>query len=516
MCMQPRSYQIDALNAIRSLYIKGIKRVLLHLATGAGKTFTFCTMLKQAYEKGTPSLVVVRGVKLIEQASLRLQAEGVPHGIYQGSNSRGHHHIIQVCSIDTLYRKRIAPPANFVVIDEAHQTAGEGYKWLLQHYAHSFILGVSATPHLQKGLHHIADAVVYPISILELMLAKFLVSPKYYGCDNPDLSGVQIQKGEFNEKQLEIVMRKNAIKGNIPAHYRKYADGRPTLMYCCTIAHSKLIVAQLKDTGIPALHIDAQSPDHIRQAAIDDLTAGRIKILSNVGVLTTGFDCPPVSCIILARPTMSYNLHIQIIGRGTRPYPGKDDFIVLDHAGNCLRHGPIEDEQPASLDARPKKQGPPPAERMTVCHACDFMYNPSCNACPACGRENPNAPDRNPKIEDGNLIELFSENVDRYFNRLKLIAKQRSYKKWWIMHQLTTKFGEELAQKYQQKIYKMHQWPITPIPSSLEPLNVALNKEWTAVFGSTIPVQPDVEINSSNSDTKAHPTSSDLQVMVNF
>lgn len=487
--MQARSYQTDALNAIRSYFSEGKKRVLLHLATGAGKTFTFCTMLKGAYEKRTPSIVVVRGVKLIEQASARLTAEGVPHGIYQGSNSRGNHHLIQVCSIDTLYRQRLAPPAKFLVIDEAHQTAGEGYKWFLEQYADAFILAVSATPHLQKGMRHIADEIVYPISIQELMLLGYLVTPKYYGCDTPDLTGVKIQHGDYNEKQLDVAMRKSAVRGNIPIHYKRYADGRPALMFCASVEHSCMLVAQLIAAGVPAVHIDASSSDSTRRNAIDDLTAGKIKVVSNVGILTTGFDCPPVSCIILARPTMSYNLHIQIIGRGTRPFPGKNDFIVLDHAGNVMKHGPIEDEQPAELDAKPKKK----IERlapMAKCSRCAFLYAPATAFCPECGEANLSAPNRTPKAIEGDLTQLFAENIDKFFERLKSIAKQRGYKKWWIFHQIKEKFGEKVAEEYRPKIFRLKQWTTeTPTPDSSEKLSELLINAEIAVFGSTRPEQ---------------------------
>lgn len=501
--MQLRSYQIEALNAIRMLYASNIKRVLLHLATGGGKTLTFCELLKAAYEKGTECAVVVRGVKLIEQASLRLQASGVPHGIYQGSNSRGHHHLVQVCSIDTLYRQKKVPKAAFIVIDEAHQTAGEGYKWFLDQFKDAYILGVSATPHLKKGLRHLADAVVYPISINELMRQGHLVSPRYYGCDTPDLSNVKIVGGEFNEKQLDVAMRKSALKGYIPEHYLKYGEGRPTLMFCATIEHSKMLVEQLNAKGILAAHVDADSSDEERQEAIDDLTAGRIKVLSNVGILTTGFDCPPVSCIILARPTMSYNLHIQIIGRGTRPFPGKKDFIVLDHAGNVMRHGPIEDEMQAELDPKPKQKKTGPREApLTSCSLCDALYSPAALACPECGEENPNPPDRTPKQKPGELIELFDEQVERFFARLKEIGRQRGYKKWWILAQINEKFGEHVAEKYKPRVFRMQQWATresTHIPPSSERLSDVLTKEMIAVFGSTTPAAPDAVTTLSNS-----------------
>lgn len=493
-----RPYQTESLEAIRENYAKGIKRVMLHLATGAGKTYTFCKMLKQAYEKGTPSLVVVRGVKLIEQASRRLAAEGVPHGIYQGSNSRGHHHIVQVCSIDTLYRQKKAPQAKFLVIDEAHQTGGEAYKWFLEQYKDAYILGVSATPHLRRGLRHIADALVYPISIKELMIDKYLVEPKYYSCDVPNLDQVRIKQGEFNEKQLEVVMRKTALKGNIPLHYKRFADGRPALMFAVTVEHSKLLVEQLRSAGIPAEHVDAKSSDEERQQKIDDLTAGRIKVLSNVGILTTGFDCPPVSCLILARPTMSYNLHIQMIGRGTRTFAGKTDFIVLDHAGNVARHGPIEDERAASLDERPKQEVSAPS-MLTPCIRCGFFFHNANKFCPQCGEENANAPKRNTKMDENvTLKEIFVENVEVFFNRLKVIAKQRGYKKWWILQELRTKFGQEVADQYQPVVYKMKQWKRTNIPHSSERLSEVLTKEMIAVFGSTTPEVPKEATLSSN------------------
>lgn len=484
------------------------------MATGGGKTLTFCTIVKLAHKKNTASLVVVRGVKLIQQASERLTREGVEHGIYQGQSSFGNHHLVQVCSIDTLYRRKIMPPAKLIIIDEAHQTTGNGYKWFLEQYPDAKILAVSATPHLRQGLRHIADVVVYPISINELIERGYLVPPRYFAPDEPDLKDVRVSKGEYNEKDLEMVMRKSALKGSIPEHYKKLADGRPALLFAVSVNHSKQVVEQLNAAGVPAGHVDADTPDKERYLAIGRLISGEIKVLSNVGILTTGFDCPPVSCIIMARPTLSYNLHIQMLGRGTRPHPGKENFIVIDHAGNMMRHGFIEAEPMAELDARPKrkKSDGPSEPPMVKCQECAGLYHPSLDKCPYCEAINDNkiAKIRTDKSE---LKEITLDSIWIYIERLMQEAKLRGFEKGWIIHTIERKFGKNILEIYKPRIFRLKKWPSKRDPTftrtSSELSKDYLTSAWTAAFGSTISEPRDGQVAVlSGSVAQDPPTSS--------
>lgn len=448
-----RPYQTKALDDIRNCYRRGQKRVLLHLATGAGKTLVFCTVMKAVQENGSRAIIVVRGRHLVDQASQRLTREGVDHGVLMAGHWKVNPRAtVQVCSVDTLRSRGLKPTADLVVIDEAHQATSSSYRDLIKLYPNAFFLAVTATPYTTKGLRHIADVVVHPITVEQLIADGYLVPPVYYAPSAPDVSGVGISTHtkDFISSELEnAVFADKGLTGDIIAHWRRLAADRPTIMFAISLAHSKRLVSEFSAAGIAAEHIEANTADADRRAAISRLASGETKVVSNVGILCTGVDLPYVSAIVMARPTMSRNLHIQQAGRGTRTYPGKSDFILLDHAGNLMRHGLLTFEPEANLDPISKKQrAESDAPPVTTCTACFAVYSASTSRCPACGFVNEKRIERE-KIIEGELKKLDLNNpVIRARLRLvelKQIAKTRGYKRGWIFHNLKDEFGEATA-----------------------------------------------------------------------
>lgn len=484
--MQLRHYQEKAIEEIRKSYQQGYRKVLLHLATGGGKTATFCQMIKMASEKGKRCLVVVRGVKLIEQASERLTRDGVEHGVMQGPKSYGLHLPVVVCSIDTLYRRKEVPDADFIVIDEAHQTGGRGYKWFIDQYPRAYFLPVSATPHLKKGMRHVAEKVVYPISIEQLIEEGYLVGSKTYIGHDPDLSEVNVNStGEFDETQLAEVMCSAALSGVPSKNYRRLADKKKALVFAVNIAHSRRLAEEFEGEGYRIDHIDAKTPIDKRNEILGKLKNGDLDLVTNVGILHTGFDLPALECIILARPTMSYNLHIQMLGRGTRPAPGKEFFTVIDCAGNTRRHGFIEDEEICEIDGKKLKKGSTVNCECSNDHRtdkgeiipekapCTLIYSIDQKVCPACGCENLHyVPKTNPfadsapeKVRNTITVESEMEEYKRGIqsdtDRLIKIAKNQGYKKGWIYNKLREKYGEaEASEVWESRIKRMKVWKL--------------------------------------------------------
>ncbi len=193
--MELRPYQEEALNQVRKHYAKGTKKVLIQAPTGAGKTLMFCEILKGVIAKKNKAIVIVRGKDLVDQCSKRLFRENVPHGCLQGNHwNQNLTAPIQICSIDTLRRRKLRPDADLIVIDECHYAGSVSFKWFLAQYPDAYLLPVSATPHIKTGLRHIADEVVYSISIQDLMLQGYLSKPSYYAPTDIDLSKVRIDK----------------------------------------------------------------------------------------------------------------------------------------------------------------------------------------------------------------------------------------------------------------------------------------------------------------------------------
>lgn len=447
-----RPYQKDALTEIRKHYSKSQKKVLLHLATGGGKTVVFCQVLKGARDKGKHAIMVVRGRKLVDQASQRLDREGVEHGVLMAGHKKyAPMFPIQVCSIDTLRARKLRPKADLIVIDEAHLATSKSYMDFIADYPEAFLLPVTATPYTEKSLRHLADHVVKPIKIQELIRQGFLVPARYFAPSLPDLTGVKTtntsEGRDFNNKQLTTVMEDGQLMGDIADHWLTLAKGRPTLAFCVSVSHSKRLTEYLNERGIRAKHVDADSTDEERQEAINALEDRRLDIICNVGIFCTGVDIPCVSCIVFARPSKSLNLYIQQAGRGTRPASGKQDFIILDHAGNVLRHGFICEEKEANLDAKTKEKAEPVVSPKQ-CEVCFAVYRGA--VCPSCGNQN-EAKARKFSVIDGNLKELKPEDLDpikKYIDNLKRLRKEKGYKQGWVYYQVKEKYGEVIAEKY--------------------------------------------------------------------
>jgi superfamily II DNA or RNA helicase len=363
---------------------------------------------------------------------------------------------VQVCSIDTLTaRGNFWPEADLVVIDEAHMATSKGYHELSSRYPDAFFLPVTATPYTKEPLRHVADAIVHPVSVKELMdmaidsnYTRGLIRPRYFAPSKPDLKGVKISGDDYAVNDLE--KRMNTLTGDIILHWKKYAENRPTVLFACNISHSISIAQQFRASGITAEHIEGNNTFAERQAALSRLEKGETRIICNVGVLCTGVDIPFLGAIVMARPTKSYNLYIQQAGRGTRPCPdrAKQDFLILDHASNVLKHGFIDDEPDAWLDGKTKIEHDIVAQQCGACYAIfESKGNPICPECNAALRVNSER-EMIPEQVDGVLAEMIAlhgNEFDAFIHRIKRLATLRGYKKGWMWYQVKDRYGEETA-----------------------------------------------------------------------
>lgn len=451
--MSLRPYQEVGLKEISQHYVSGTRKVLLHLATGGGKTVVFSEALKRTAARGAPAIMVVRGRHLVDQASARLMRERVPHGVLMARHwNYRPNELIQICSIDTLMARDLRPPARLVVVDEAHLFLSEGCRDFVASYQDSFILSVTATPYVDKSLRHIADVVVKPVGICELIRDGYLVDARYFAPSSPDLTDVKISAAtkDFEAGSLSEAMQAGSLVGDLVHHWIKHGENRSTIIFASSIGHSKNIVQQFCDNGVKAEHCDADTKDAERKAILGRLERGETRVVSNVGILCTGVDLPFVSCLVMARPTKSYNLYIQQLGRGTRPFTGKRDFIVLDHAGNVLRHGFITEEQEANLDGKLAKKGPPAIRVCSACYAAFYGFR-----C-ACGYEVPLAERERKVLEvEGDLAEItelpFEAQVQREIEKLKKERKAKGYKRGWVFYRLVDMYGQEVAERFMPK-----------------------------------------------------------------
>lgn len=404
--------------------------------------------------------MAVKGRSLVDQASKRLTEMGVDHSVFMANDKRFNpDKQIQICSVDTLRSRGVAPKADIVIIDEAHTAISSSFKNFLEFYPDSYWLSVTATPWAKGGLKHLANIVVYPISLGELVDQKYLVPAKYFAPTEFDISQVKIKNGEFDEESAMVQFKKQSVYGDVIASYQQKCKGEPTFCFAINVAHAELLQRYFSENEIKSVVITAITTLVERQFLIDALVKSEIDIIISIGTMTTGVDVPALKNIILCRPTQSKNLYVQMLGRGTRPHDNKDHFKVIDHVGNVARHGFLIDEQKVDLNAKEEKRKSSKSRVAPIktCKKCFAVMKIHEKKCDQCGHVFETTPDL-PKDRGGELKELDLDLPSRMRLRAKFFtftAWSWGYKVGFIYKKLLDEFGEDAMRKY-YKVYRQY------------------------------------------------------------
>jgi DNA repair protein RadD len=373
-----RTYQDDAAAAIRAAFAFCL-RVLFVLPTGGGKTVIFAYITAHAAAKGNRIIVVAHRQEITDQISAALTAMGVAHGrIQPGYPMTGD--LVQVAMVQTLVRRLDAIPApGLLVIDEAHHAVSDTYAKVAAAWPNVRVLGVSATPERLdgRGLNEAFDRMVVGPDVRELIDAGYLASFRYLAPSTAiDMSRVRSFGGDFNIADLENALDQDGITGDVVRHYLKHLAERTALCFCVTVAHAEHVAIRFRDNGIPAASIDGTMGADERHALVNKLRDGDIRVLTSCEIISEGFDAPAVGGAILLRPTQSFALFRQQVGRCLRPKPDGSAAIIIDHVGNVFRHGLPDAPHEWSLDSKKRTQ----AERhqatagCRTCKACNEVF----------------------------------------------------------------------------------------------------------------------------------------------
>lgn len=465
--MKLRPYQSNAIQQARENLKACVLRQIIYSPTGSGKTEIAIDLIHSANRKGKRVAFIANRIGLVEQAARRLRRSGLAVGVLQGDNTHRLDAPVLACSIHTVARRGL-PDIDLIVIDEAHGVAGSRhYRELLFRYNFMPVIGLSATPFARGlGKHYaelggpLFERIVKAASIRELIDHGFLVDCDIFAPSEPDLSGVALRKNEFGEydyaeKQLAAAVDKPSLIGDIVAHWKRLGNNLPTVCFATSIAHSKHIVGEFMAAGIPAEHIDCHTDEDARRETLARVASGQTRIISNVGILTEGWDFPACGVMILARPTRSLTRWVQMAGRVLRPHPEKDRAIILDHSGSAAHLGYPTDDLPLELDdGTPKKASG--AKQMNEakpkkCTSCSYVKPAKVHACPSCGF----TPERQSEVEveAGDLVKLdrskkpTSDEKREFYSELLGYARLHGYKDGWAFHQYIEKFGKGPAWK---------------------------------------------------------------------
>ena len=458
--MELREYQTFAINQVRNQFKSGKKKVLIVSPTGSGKTLIASEIIRQSKEKGKSVLFVCHRRELVMQSVNKLFDYGITSGTIMAGKEGSWLEQVQVASIQTFISRKdkeefIKPDADLIIIDEAHRSTSESYKKLIAEYPKAFLIGLTATPCRSDNqpLGNIYEELIEVSTINDLTKQGFLVPTKTFAPTIPDLKGVRIMAGDYDKKELDKRMNTTKLVGDLVEHYKLFGENRPTIVFASSIAHSRYICKIFNQNGIPSGHIDSETPEIERERQLALLDQNKIKVLSNCMILTEGWDQPKVSCLILARPTKSLGLYLQMIGRTLRPYPEKKETLIFDHSGSVYEFGDIYSLPSWELimakeKEKKKKEIKPLNKQDFTCIKCDHIYKPT--------KENPECPNCSHKpdfkkevkllIKEGRLKELErpkeTKAVDKkkFYAQLLFVAKQKGYKEGWASHCFRKKF----------------------------------------------------------------------------
>lgn len=438
-----RPYQDRLANDIRSAFSSGAHRPLAVSPTGSGKTVLFSYITSQVLKRGSRVMIVAHRREILDQISATLKRVSVPHGFIQAGKPMSKQ-AAMVASIQTLGRRldQVAQP-DLVIIDEAHHAVSKTYIEVFARWPDAKFIGVTATPERLdgKGLGSMFDRMVMGPSVQWLIDNGFLARPVYYAPrETPDLSHVHKVAGDFDRAETEEIIDTPRITGDAVTHYRRFCGGQRAVAFCISVAHAQHVADQFCAAGVPASSIDGSLDPEVRAQRVADLTAGKILVLTSCELISEGFDLPAVNAAILLRPTHSLSMHLQQLGRALRPFPGKTHATILDHVGNCLRHGLAEQERAWDLEGREKRAKKSTPVETKQCSKCFAIFTGT--VCPQCGQQR-EVTAREVEQVDGELQRLSIEDIAakrearreegkcRTLEDFKTLARERGYKPGW-------------------------------------------------------------------------------------
>jgi len=442
-----RDYQKKAIEAIENT--EG--NCCLQMATGSGKTFTFCELAKRHFIANVEKvLIIVHRTELLNQAYNSLGERCFR--IEKGVRAIPHDFDYYVAMVETL-NKRIdfLPEFGLIIIDECH--IGNFRKLPFFEKVKTKVVGVTATPISEKPLMPIFKKLIQPIELTDLINQKYLVNSEVYGfaSDLVEKAKFKIKRGEYDEKQMEdFYSSEKLVKSVIDAYWSK-VPGKKTMIFNVNVAHNEVVYKAFLAENLPVYSITGSTPDNERKQTIEAFKNNPNAIMCSVGVLTTGYDEPSVEVIILNRATKSLPLYFQMIGRGARIYNNKEKFIVFDFGKNTKRHGFYDDyidwqkyfEKGSKQES--KNVGVAPVKE---CPDCGFVQHTRKTLCECCGYSFEDERMEQERAEKEKKLYLLTKEkpINIPTERIFEMAQDRGWKEYAVLYKIA-----EHIHNYQNK-----------------------------------------------------------------
>ena len=439
-----RSYQEQYIEEIKQSFKNGNKKIILCSATGSGKTIMFSYMTLEAINKKKNVLILTDRKELFTQSTSSLAKMGLtPSEIRPGKEvdeNNLHVGMIQTVSRRLDKLKDYFNTLDLIIIDEAHKSIFDKVFDYINEK--TFIIGATATPHRegkQDSLELYYNDIIQVIDTPDLIELGNLSSPNSYGVPI-NLKGVKTKGGDYDEKSMANKFSEIKLFHGVYDNYQRLTSNQKALVFAPNVESSIELVESFNEKGLQAKHVDCYMTDIERSNTLKWFEDTPGAILSNYGILTTGFDCPSIEVVILYRATKSLPLFLQMVGRGSRVTDIKNKFTILDFGNNIKTHNYWEANRTWSLSKKEYKEDAAPIKE---CPKCYFINSNTAKNCKKCGFEFKKTKEEE---EEEMIIQLQQMNkwqtldflADATFEELELYARAKGYNKHWIKHQLKT------------------------------------------------------------------------------
>lgn len=463
-----RKYQEKLVADIENKFIKSGQRIILQLNTGAGKTIIAAQILRNAINKGLKCGMVSHRVELLTQSHGAMEIFNLNPDILSAKHKEIPSGNLALIMLETIKRRiqmekegylNFIQEFDLLIFDEAHIGS---YNRLFNHISeHTDVLGMTATPQRKNNQPPLSDYytdIIQGINTIDLITQGYLSSSKTFG-QAIDLSSVRVTAGDFDARDQELMYNERQVYEGVIKGYKRHCNGAKALLFAATVESSIDIMNRLKIAGISAMHVDANTPKREREIIKHEYANGKYQVLCNCNIYSIGFDDPDTKAIILYKATRSLTLYLQMIGRGARTTPTKNEFLILDYGSNIENHGWFEEPRNWTLANEIPVQRHRRETTTKICPECDSIVLINTVECENCGyewiRTRREQAEERIEIE---LKELKGFDIKRYalgktLEELEIIQEQKGYNKNWVFWQLTSE--EDLRAYARMRGYKM-------------------------------------------------------------